>query len=384
MLNVSIIEPAFVILLGAVTAAAIAGTWFRVGRRWLQWTVRGLAVLLPILMSAVAINARYAYFPTLGALFGRNAADQVSFSQLPALEHRAGLQIGGRGLRLAISGGVGARVTLMHGIVVPFTIPATRSHFRARTALVYLPPAYFDVSRPQLPVIELLHGTPGSPADWTRAGFADVTADRFAADHGGYAPVLVMADVNGRWFGDTECVNGNRGQAQTYLTADVRTAVIRRFHTRTDRYGWAIAGLSEGGYCALQIGLRHPDLYGAIGDFSGNPGPSIAGGLTHLFTGTRQQIAAQHALYDPVNLLTHWTRVTRPPIWFEVGTIDTTLANCEHLDQLAQAHRFDTRFVIQPGSNHSYDSWRQAFQDALPGITASFGEPPAFQNAYHP
>ena len=167
-----------------------------------------------------------------------------------------------------------------------FTIPATISHFHARTAEIYLPPAYFDVPRPRLPVIELLHGTPGSPADWTRGAAADVTADAYAAQHGGVAPILVMPDVNGGWRADSECVDGKRGNAQTYLTVDVRDAVIARFHTRSDARGWAIAGLSEGGYCALQIGLRHPDLYQTIGDFSGEEGPSTPGGLQRLFAGS--------------------------------------------------------------------------------------------------
>ena len=43
----------------------------------------------------------------------------------------------------------------------------------------------------------LLHGTPGDPTDWTDGGLAPATADAWAAEHGGAAPVLVMPDING-------------------------------------------------------------------------------------------------------------------------------------------------------------------------------------------
>ena len=367
--NLSIIDPPFLIGLSLVTVTVFVASWFRPRRGWLRWTIRGLGVALPILMAASAVNARYAYFPTVAAVMGRNAIDQVSPAQLHQLELATGPGTATRGrsvgARLAL-GGSSEGLRLNHGVVVPFAIPATHSHFHARTAEVYLPPAYFVTPRPQLPVIELLHGTPGSPADWTRAGLADLTADAYAAQHDGYTPILVMPDVNGSWTSDSECVNGTRGQVQTYLTVDVRDAIITQLHTRADAAGWAIAGFSEGAYCALQIGLRHPDLYGAIGDFSGEGGPSVRGGPQRLFAGTAQQAAQQATQYNPAMLLKHWDDRVRPPIWFEVGTNDITAHAMTSLDLLALADGFNTHFVVQQGTDHSFASWRDAFRDALP------------------
>jgi hypothetical protein len=94
----------------------------------------------------------------------------------------------------------------------------------------------------------LLHGSPGSPTDWTRAGEANLTADRYAAAHDGFAPILVMPDVNGAgWMRDSKCVNGPEGNAETYLTTDVRRAVVHSFDALAGGASWAVAGLSEGG-----------------------------------------------------------------------------------------------------------------------------------------
>jgi len=368
--NVSVIDPPFLVGLGLLTAVVFATSWVRLRRGWIRWGVRGFGVGLAVLMAASAVNARYAYLPTVGAVFGRNAADQISAAQLRALEFASGPTSGGVGRSVGVRLVMSAGLALQHGVVVAFTIPPTRSHFRARSALVYLPPAYFQSPRPQLPVIELLHGTPGSPIDWARSIFVDVTADAYASLHNGFAPILVMPDVNGSWTADSECVNGKPGQVQTYLTVDVRNAVIARFHTRGDARGWAIAGFSEGAYCALQIGLRHPDLYGAIGDFSGEEGPSVAGGVRSLFPGTSVQAQQLAATYDPAQLLRYWNGPVQPPIWFEVGTNDVNLPAMAHLDLLARARGFDTHFVAQPASTHSFAAWHDAFHDALPWFVA--------------
>ena len=137
------------------------------------------------------------------------------------------------------------------GTVIQFRMPGTVSRFNARVGQVYLPPAWFQTPRLQLPVIELLHGSPGDPADWTRAGYADVAADAYARTHHGIAPIIVMPDVNGReWWHDSECVNGPMGNAEQYLTVDVRNAVVRKLGARRQGSAWSIAGLSEGGSCA--------------------------------------------------------------------------------------------------------------------------------------
>ena len=238
--NVSVIDPPFLVGLGLVTLLVFAASWVHQRRSWARWAVRGLGAGLAMLLLASAVNARYAYLPTVGAVFGNSATDQISPAQLRALELASGPASGvarrAVGIRLAAStGSVGP--ALGHGVVVAFQIPPTKSQFHARTAQVYLPPAYFRSPRPQLPVIELLHGTPGSPIDWTRSIFADVTADAYASQHHGVAPILVMPDINGTWTSDSECVNGTPGQVQTYLTVDVRNAVVARFHTRRDREG---------------------------------------------------------------------------------------------------------------------------------------------------
>lgn len=152
---------------------------------------------------------------------------------------------------------------------VEIAIPGTKSGFNARSAQLYLPPAWFAKPRPKLGVVVLLAGTPGTPEDWTHGGGADVTSDAYAAKHRGRTPVLVMADQNGSVTGDTECV----GVSETYLTQDVPAFAMKRFSLSADPQAWAIGGLSEGGMCGLMVAVRNPEIYPTFIDYSGLLGP---------------------------------------------------------------------------------------------------------------
>src|SRR5689334_2684400 len=87
MTSVSVIDPPFLLGLALVTALTIAASWIPMARRWLRWGVRSLGLVLTIAMAAAAVNARFAYFPTLATVLGRTATDQISAAELRTLTH---------------------------------------------------------------------------------------------------------------------------------------------------------------------------------------------------------------------------------------------------------------------------------------------------------
>jgi S-formylglutathione hydrolase FrmB len=359
--SIPIIETWFRVVLASIGIGLLVASFVLFRRWYFRWTARFFTLVMAVAFVGASINAHYGYFPTLGALLGRRAADQISLSGFQKLEQKFARMI-----------------TLQHsslpstGVVVSFTIPPIASHYRARTGEIYLPPIWFEHPHPRLPVIELLHGSPGSPADWTRASFADLTADAYAKQHNGFAPILVMPDVNGGgWWNDSECVNGVQGNAETYLIVDVRAAVVQRFHARPDGGGWAVAGLSEGGSCALQMGLRHPDAFAAVGDFSGADHPYHTGGLGRLFFGsTRAQWAGAERHYDPRWLLSHWRSPHHPLIVFGVGRSDKVLKGMMHLLDLARTDRIPAQIIILSGG-HEFRFWGSTFAAALPSLMSA-------------
>ncbi len=384
-MRLSIVEPLFVESLGAITGAVIVSGLALRRHRLMKWVLRGFSVVLVVISAAAGVNAHYAYFPNLASLFGWRARDQISvegFRRLAAMvaPHDVSARTGRRASPAAAAAvrptaRPAIARTLVHGVVVPFPIPGVVSGFSGRTAQVYVPPVWFARPGIRLPVIELLHGTPGSPADWTRGGGADVTADDYARLHGGLAPIIVMPDVNGSWASDTECVNGRHGLAETYLTVDVHRAVVAAFHTRIDAGGWAVAGLSEGGYCALELALRHPDMFSVVGDFSGGDHPTVSGGLHNLFDGSPAHVAATERQYN-ARVLLQTARTARPAIWMATGTDDGDIVRSMRvLMREAQARGLRTWLDLLDGG-HTFRVWSKSFRNAMPWIAAQFTPPP--------
>ena len=223
----------------AVFAVAVAGASLAVtGRRWRRrrrgvWAA--VAAAFALVGGAASVNRYFGYLPNVGALLGQRAVDQASAQTVGAIR---------RALDAGMADKTVQRLPTL-GKVELVTIPGTVSGFRARKAQVYLPPAWFVSPRPVLPVIELLHGTPGTPEDWTRAGRADVTSDAFAATSGGRAPIIVMPDPNGGFWRDSECVDRPGARAETYLVRDVPNWVVATTGADPDRRAWTIAGSSR-------------------------------------------------------------------------------------------------------------------------------------------
>lgn len=315
-----------------------------------------LSAVLMLTSAGVAVNAYYGYYPTVGEALGGSGPDE---SSLAAAEDAAA------------SGELPAT-----GQVVPIDLPGTRSGFVGRQAQVYLPPAWSARPRPALPVVLLLHGTPGAPTDWTDGGGAQTTADAWAAQHGGVSPVLVMPDINGSLTGDTECVDSPLGAVETYLTVDVPAGVQQNFGTSRPGKDWIVAGLSEGGSCAIMLALRHPDMFAAFGDYGGLAGPRLGetnadttDTVTQLFGGSQQQFEA----HDPASLLAQ-RRFPNLGGWFQVGADDAQpLAAAQLLAPLARAAGVSTCLVTIPGQNHTFDVWTAAFRDSLPWMAARIG-----------
>jgi enterochelin esterase-like enzyme len=140
---------------------------------------------------------------------------------------------------------------------------------------VYLPAAY-RTGHDRYPVIEALHGYPGSPRSWLRKLNVQSYLDREIAA-GRMAPTVVLFPFQTpQHLLDTECTNLRGGpQAETFLTDDVPAFARARYRVRAGRSAWGLTGYSAGAFCAINLGLRHPGEYAASASLSGYASPGI-------------------------------------------------------------------------------------------------------------
>lgn len=227
--------------------------------------LRAVAVILvvcAVFSTATGIDQAYGEYATIGSLFSQ---DSYREADLTGMAKRSDLISVTQWRQEAADGSISDIPA--HGEVSKVNIPATTSHFEARQALVYLPPAALITAKhkPALPVILMMSGQPGSPGRVFAAGGIQTMIDDYAQHHGGLAPIVIAADQLGDDSHNTLCVDSPvYGKALTYLTKDVVDWVKTNLPAARQAQDWAIAGFSQGATCSLQIGANHPDLFGTI------------------------------------------------------------------------------------------------------------------------
>jgi S-formylglutathione hydrolase FrmB len=324
---------------------------------WWRRVAMVVAVVLTLAATLDTIDQTSDSFPTVGRLVTLDPENVVDTPQLKEI-HDQVISTG----RLPDQ-----------GVVIEVDIPPTVSHFDTRPAYVYLPPAWFAKVTPSLPTLVLLPGEPGSASDWSNDGDADNTADAFARGHNGEAPIIVMPDPNGVHTIDSECVNSQFGNAETYLVDDVPAFVRHEFSASRAAGSLAIGGLSAGGTCSVMLALRHPTVYPTFASFSGFASPqyqetSQAETIDILFHGSESDFGA----HNPTQLLDggHFTGLAG---WFEVGNQDTEPLEAAHnLQPAALRAGIATCILVRPGG-HDFDLWSQALEDAFPWLAWRLG-----------
>lgn len=138
-----------------------------------------------------------------------------------------------------------------------------------RQLAVYVPP---DADGP-LPVVLLLPGFTGSWTSYLKThpweeGVVKVY-DRGVVAGELEPALLVMPDCFTKLGGSQFVDSSLLGKYETYLTDEVVPFVDGHFVTHPDaRRG--LVGKSSGGFGAMRLSMRHPDLFGAIASISGD------------------------------------------------------------------------------------------------------------------
>jgi enterochelin esterase-like enzyme len=224
-----------------------------------------------------------------------------------------------------------------------------------RASVVYLPPHVTMGTR--YAVLYLLHGFRGSPWQFSAGLNLATVADRAIAS-GTVRPFIAVAPPAGL----TSAYDGEwAGPWEHYLVSDVVPWVGTHLPAARTRSARAIAGLSAGGFGAVDIGLRHPRLFGTLEAWSGYFRPLRDGPLRHADT---QELAAD----DPSLLVRRDAPLLRrlgTRFYLSCGTHDRktaalAVAFAGELDLLRLPHRLS----LAPGG-HNGRFWRSQLPTAL-------------------
>jgi enterochelin esterase-like enzyme len=126
--------------------------------------------------------------------------------------------------------------------------------------IVYLPPCYAAETEKHYPVLYLLHGQNYDEGQWLRIGAAK-TADRLISARE-LPPFIIVMPY------DYSFKQPSEYKFEQVLIEMLLPRIDQTYRTLPEKAQRALGGLSRGGAWAIHLGLRHPDLFGAIGAHS--------------------------------------------------------------------------------------------------------------------
>src|SRR5215831_19312390 len=134
-----------------------------------------------------------------------------------------------------------------------------------RDVTVYLPPSYATARARRYPVVYLLHGYGGTDANWTgqQVNLPEI-ADRLVAAGSVREMIVVMPNAFSLHKGSMYSNSVTSGDWETYVARDLVAYIDSHYRTIADRMSRGLAGASMGGYGAIRIGMKRPDVFSSL------------------------------------------------------------------------------------------------------------------------
>lgn len=233
---------------------------------------------------------------------------------------------------------------------------------------VYTPPGYDPSGSLRYPVVYLIHGDPGTSADWFTLGGADEVLDAMIRTKVIPPVIAVAPDVNGGGIRDSECLDSLNGgpRVESWLYEKLVPWVDETFLTHADWQHRILGGMSAGGYCALDQGLRHQSVWGGIVALEGygDPGLPAAAGMGYDHAAF-QRVSPSH--YIPTMAFDR-----RIPIFLNVGELDDP-HRVELLAGALDGRGQPAGLRVEDGQDHSWAVARLGLAYGLAHVAPALG-----------
>lgn len=233
-----------------------------------------------------------------------------------------------------------------------------------RRLTVYTPAGYENSGERRYPVLYLLHGMGGDENAWTELGRAAQILDNLIARGEAEPMIVVMPNGNA----SQEAAPGETSAGLVAPTArlpktmegsfetafpEIVAYVDGTYRTRAEKGGRAIAGLSMGGFHALNISKEYPEVFDYIGLFSAAIRPERMTG-SPIYENFEGKLAAQFA--------------ARPALYYiAIGEKDFLYENNRRYRELLDSKGYPYEYY-ESGDGHIWRNWRVYLSRFLPKL----------------
>lgn len=327
-----------------------------------------LAFIPAVLFGVAAVNKYYDYYQNWNSAIADITNQGGQVPDIP------GVHISSTGgVSTLLGNSVYTRLAAQQGFTLRLSLHGRASHL-TRNVYVYLPPQYFQPAyrRYRFPVMELIHGFPGQPQDWITVVGITTTLSTLIRQGLAKPVVLVMPDANGARGVSLQCLNQVHGpQDATFLAKDVPGYISRVLRVRPAGRAWAIAGYSEGGFCAANLGLQYGSTFGFAAVLSGYFQPS-KNQLSHPSRlvspfGRNKALLRRNTPTEELLNLPPGTPI--PQFWIGSGTDSADVRAAQVFRQEVQLRQPGVVLKLVPGGGHTMFTWRVLIPPMLEWMT---------------
>ena len=247
---------------------------------------------------------------------------------------------------------------------------------------VYLPPDY-ETSQRSYPVLYLLHGYSDDETGWIQFGEANRIADRGIAA-GDFSPcIIVMPDGKVTWYCNS--FDGSDRWEDMFVKEFI-PFIEKQYRIRSERQFRAIAGLSMGGYGALILSMRYPDVFsscvalssGTVTDeevtsWSDSQYDHYFGSIYGKNLKGRERITEHWKSHNPIDLVESGDpkKLKSVRYYIDCGDDDFLYRGNSTLHIKMRDQSIPHEYRVRNGG-HVWEYWRTGLYDGLNYISESF------------
>jgi putative tributyrin esterase len=227
---------------------------------------------------------------------------------------------------------------------------------------VLLPQSYENGGR--FPVLYLLHGIYGDYKNWDARTGLENYAENLRI-------IIVMPDADDSWYTNSATVATDK--FEDYLAKDLIAEIDDKYRTLHDGHRRAIAGLSMGGYGAVKLAIKYPELFAFAGSLSGAFNaplnldalrPDFRTKLLEVFGGQGGPTRQQNNVFV---LLNAPHQNPYPYFYLACGSADFFLETNRALTQQLSSRNLAYEYHETAGG-HAWEYWDQALQPLLRAV----------------
>ncbi len=247
------------------------------------------------------------------------------------------------------------RIAAFEGLYF-ITVKSNALHRRADLT-VYYPTQAKQMS--DIPLVILLHGVYGSHWSWVAQGNVHQTAQSLI-NAGQIRPMMLVMPSDGLFGDGSGYVPHREDNYETWIVEDVIEVVRELFSHVTVSSPVFIAGLSMGGFGALRLGAKYPQVFRGFSGLSSITHFNQLRDFVADFTTLQRDALEQDGVLD-------WllkNKAMLPPFRFDCGEADSLLEANRSLHQSLMAHNIDHTYEEFAGA-HAWEYWQIHIEKTL-------------------